>query len=460
MTPDSGIAGFAGTVIGPGHPDYDRTRRVWNAMHDLRPSIVAQCRDTADVIAALAHARALNLLVAVRGGGHSLPGFGTCEGGIVIDLSPMNRIEVDPTARRATVGGGALLGDVDRATQPHGLAVPAGVISHTGVGGLTLGGGVGRLMRRYGLTVDSLLAVELVTAAGEVLRASGDEHADLFWALRGGGGNFGVVTRFEFRLHEISVLPILATVHELTSARTLLRYARELMPDASDCLLWTSFVRKAAPLPWMPADLVGQPVVTSLIEWSGDVDEGMARLAALREEIAPAAGDLSAVPFLEIQRAGDETFGPGLLSYIKATFADDLADGLIDVLVDRARSLRSDLSQVEILSMGGAIRRVPVEATAFPHRDASWLLNVPASWRLPGDTAYEVAWVRDTYAAIEPHAAGGGYVNFLDDGDVDLAYGKTLRRLAEVKARYDPENLFRRNQNIRPATAGSATVPG
>jgi hypothetical protein len=205
----------------------------------------------------------------------------------------------------------------------------------------------------------------------------------------------------------------------------------------------------------MPPHLIGQPVVTSLIEWSGDVGEGMAALAALREEIAPVASELRPVPFLEIQRAGDETFGPGLLSYIKATFAGDLADGLIDVLVDRARSLRSELTQVEILSMGGAIRRVPVEATAFPHRGASWLLNVPASWRLPEETGYEVAWVRDTYAAIEPYASGGGYVNFLDDGDVDLAYGQTLRRLGEVKARYDPANLFRRNQNIRPAT-----VPG
>src|SRR6476619_3450045 len=318
------------SYISSSDPEYDALRTIWNAMHDKRPALIARCESAADVAGAIAHARANGLRIAVRSGGHSLPGHSTCDDGLVIDTRPMNSVAVDPVTRRASVGGGALLGDLDRATQAHGLVVPAGVISHTGVAGLTLGGGVGRLMRRFGLTIDCLLATEEVTADGRVLEASEHENPDLFWALRGGGGNFGVVTRFEFALHELTELPILAMFHDSADARGVLERGRALIAgDAPDELLWTSFLRRAHDVPWMPADLVGTHGLMSLIEWSGDRDKGMQLLGELERELAPAAGELSVVPFLEIQTAGDEVFGHGKFSYIKATFADDLTDDLL-----------------------------------------------------------------------------------------------------------------------------------
>jgi FAD/FMN-containing dehydrogenase len=439
-------------AIRPGSPDYDAARAVWNAMHDRRPALIVRPRTPAEVAEAIAYARARDLVIAVRSGGHSMPGHSVCDDGMVIDLRALNHVRVDPDARRATVGGGALLGEVDRATQAHGLVVPAGVVSHTGAGGLTLGGGVGRLMRRYGLTIDSLLAAEVVTAEGEVLRASGDEHPDLFWALRGGGGNFGIVSEFTFALHEISELGILAMFHPLEAARTVLEHGRRAMADGPDELLWTSFLRRAPAVPWVPQDVVGRRGIMSLVEWSGAIAPGMERLAAIRDELPALAGDLAVVPFLAMQTITDEVFAHGLRTYIKAGFATELSDELIEALVERGVSVESPITQVEVLAMGGAIARVAPDATAFPYRDARWLINIPASWRDAADDAREIAWARATYAAVEPHLSGGAYANFMgvDDEDAD-AYVGTLARLAEVKAMYDPENVFRLNQNIRPA---------
>src|SRR3954468_11118679 len=284
---------YMSSYIFPSDPAYDDLRAIWNAMHDKRPALIARCASAKAVATAIRHAREHDLAIAVRCGGHSLPGHSAVEGGLVIDLRPLNRVSVDPVARRARVGGGALLGDVDRATQAHGLVVPAGVVSHTGAGGLTLGGGVGRLMRRYGLTIDSLLSAEVVTADGEVVHANEDENSDLFWALRGGGGNFGVVTEFEFRLHEISALPILAMFHHSEDARKVLERGQETIAGgAPDELLWTSFLRRAHDVPWMPRELVGHHGLMSLIEWSGDHADGMQQLRALQSELAPAASDL------------------------------------------------------------------------------------------------------------------------------------------------------------------------
>ena len=400
--PGSAITGFGGTVIRPDQPGYDTARAIWNAMHDRRPALIARPRSAPDVAAAIGFARAEGLPIAVRGGGHSMPGHSTCDGGIVIDLRELSRITVDPVTRRATVGGGALLGDVDRATQRHGLVVPAGVVSHTGVGGLTLGGGVGRLMRRFGLTVDSLLSAEVVTADGRTLRASADQHPDLFWALRGGGGNFGVVTEFEFALHELSELVILATFHPLAEARRVIGHGRREMADpaARDELLGPASC--AAPrVPWMPRTVgrrhhvlssgpgrgqldqlpaarqrgavdaagTGRPAgIMSLVEWSGDAGEGQAVLAKIRDELQPAASDLSVVPFLVMQTITDDLFAHGLRTYIKAGFAADLTDGLVDALIGRAALLRSPVCQVELLALGGAIARVSPDATAFPFR--------------------------------------------------------------------------------------------
>jgi FAD/FMN-containing dehydrogenase len=449
------IPGFTGQVIAPGHDDYDQLRRVWNTMHDRRPALIARCLTPEDVAAAIAHARRHQLPTAVRGGGHSLPGFSTCDHGLVIDLRLMNQVRVDPASSRATAQGGALLGDLDRATQEHGLIVPAGVISHTGVAGLTLGGGVGRLMRRFGLTIDSLRAAQVVTADGRILRAAEDEHPDLFWAIRGGGGNFGVVTEFEFTAHELAELTVLRCYHEMADAHRVLSRAQQVMSaNPPDELLWTSFARKAPPLDWIPASAQGRPGIMSVIEWSGDPHAGTDLLETLRDELDPLASDLDRVPLPTIQTEGDEVFGPGLLSYVKATFADELSPELIDVIAGQGRRLGSEVSQIEVLSMGGAIRRVPPQATAFPHRNASWLINIPASWRTPAQTEPEITWVRGTFAALQPFCAGGAYVNFMDRDEpaaAGAAYGATEHRLRAVKAVYDPDNVFRLNQNITPA---------
>jgi FAD/FMN-containing dehydrogenase len=449
------IPGFGGTLLRPDENGYDAARAVWNAMHDRRPALIARPRTPQEVAAAIAYARAGNLLFAVRAGGHSMPGHSTCDDGLVIDLRALDRVTVDPVRKRATVGGGALLGDLDRATQQHGLVVPAGVVSHTGVAGLTLGGGVGRLMRRFGLTIDSLLSAEVVTADGKILRASPDQYPELFWALRGGGGNFGVVTEFEFALHELSELLILATFHPLDEARKVIERGRREMTDpaARDELLWTSFLRRASDVPWIPPELVGRHGIMSLVEWSGHPEDGRAKLTEIRDDLAPAASDLSVVPFLFMQTVTDDLFAHGLRTYIKAGFAADLPDALIDVLLDRAALLESPISQVELLALGGAISQVSPEATAFPFRNARWLINIPATWRDAADDEREIGWARATYAAIRPHLSEGGYVNFMGDDEDDTAaaaYGRTIERLQQVKAIYDPDNTFRLNQNIKP----------
>jgi FAD/FMN-containing dehydrogenase len=446
---------FNGGIVRPGDGEYEGARAVWNAMHDRRPALIVRPESAEDVARAIAYARERDLVIAVRCGGHSMPGHSVCDDGIVIDLRELGAIQVDPEARRATVGGGALLGEVDRATQEHGLVVPAGVVSHTGAGGLALGGGVGRLMRRFGLTIDSLLSAEVVSADGAILRASETEHPDLFWALRGGGGNFGVVTEFEFALHPLSELLILAMFHPLDEARKVIERGRRAMIDgAPDELLWTSFLRRASDVPWMTPELVGGRGIMSLVEWSGDVDEGRPVLEAIRDELAPAAGDLSVVPFLTIQTITDDIFAHGLRTYIKAGFVDGLPGELVDALLERAELIESPISQVELLAMGGAIARVEQDATAFPFRNARWLINIPATWRDASDDEREIAWARDTYAAVKPFLSEGSYVNFMGDDEDDTAagaYGATLARLQQVKAVYDPENVFHLNQNVAPA---------
>ena len=403
------IPGFGGTLLRPDENGYDAARAVWNAMHDRRPALIARPRTPQEVADAIAYARAENLLIAVRAGGHSMPGHSTCDDGLVIDLRALDRVTVDPVRKRATVGGGALLGDLDRATQQHGLVVPAGVVSHTGVAGLTLGG----------------------------------------------GGNFGVVTEFEFALHELSELLILATFHPLDEARKVIERGRREMADpaARDELLWTGFLRRANDVPWIPPELVGRHGIMSLVEWSGHPEDGRAKLTQIRDDLAPAASEESVVPFLFMQTVTDDLFAHGLRTYIKAGFAADLPDALIDVLLDRAALLESPISQVELLALGGAISQVSPEATAFPFRNARWLINIPATWRDAADDEREIGWARATYAAIRPHLSEGSYVNFMGDDEDDTAaaaYGRTIERLQQVKAIYDPENTFRLNQNIKP----------
>jgi FAD/FMN-containing dehydrogenase len=428
-------------------------------MHDKRPALIAHCSSTSDVAAALAYAHDEGLEIAVRGGGHSMPGFSTVDGGIVISLRGMREISVDPATHTLVAEGGALLGDVDRAAQEHGRVVPAGVVSHTGAAGLTLGGGVGRLMRRYGLTIDSLLEVEMVTVDGDVVLASESENPELFWALRGGGGNFGIVTRFTYATHALEQpLVILLAFHEMADAHQVLARAQELMADPATPreLLWTSFLRKGMPLPWMPEHLLGVPGLMSAVEWSGDVEAGTELLTGIRDEMNAAAHDLGPVPYLTIQTAGDEIFRHGLITYVKAGFAPSLTPELVDVLVLRGELIGSEISQIELLGQGGAIADVAVDATAYPHRTATWLVNIPASWADPLDTDREVAWVRGTHDAIRPFLDGTSYSNFMDADEVadeSTAYGRTLARLRQVKSVWDPDNRLHLNQNIRPEVA-------
>jgi FAD/FMN-containing dehydrogenase len=448
------IPGFVGDIVRQEDSGYDRARAIWNAMHDRRPALIARCTSPQDVAAAIRYGRDHALPIAVRGGGHSLPGHSVCDGGIVVDLRRMNDVHVDPVRRRARVGGGALLSEVDSVTQQHGLVVPAGTVSHTGIGGLALGGGVGRLMRRFGLTIDNLIAAEVVTADSRILRASATENSDLFWAIRGGGGNFGVVTAFELALHELSALLVLAMFHRPDDARTVLdRACQTMRANPPDELYWTSFLRKAPPLPWVPSDLVGAPGIVTQIEWSGNRREGQTVLQHLQRDLAPAVWWLDVVPYVHIQAMTDQIFAHGQRCYIKAGCVRDLTDGVIEALIGHGSRVSSPASQIEVVAMGGAIRRVAPEATAFPHRDAAWLLNIPAIWEMAADDEEEIRWVRSAFGALEPHVTGGKYVNFMDedeDAEVSAAYGRILGRLQRVKRRYDPDNVLRLNQNITP----------
>lgn len=452
------IPGFTGGVIERGDAEYDAARAVWNAMHDRRPELIACCASAEDVAAAVRYGREAGLAIAVRCGGHSLPGFGVCDDGIVIDLRGLNQVSIDSASGHATVGGGSLLREMDEALQTHGLVVPAGVVSHTGIGGLALGGGVGWLQRRFGLTIDSLIAAQVVTADGRILRASDDQHPDLFWALRGGSGNFGVVTEFEFATHRSGDPLALAMFHPIAEARRALDIGRDVMAaDPPDELQWaTTFMKAAPPARWLPRPFVGQRGAISMALWVGDHGDGRRELEALERRLAPPASTLQVLPFLQLQSMQDELLKPGNYAYSKSGFLDELSDAAIDAAVEHAGRMGSDLSTVNILAQGGAIARVEPLTTAFAHRDASWLIEIPGVWREPEEGPGEMAWVRAAHAALAPYMSDAVYVNFMDADQTspdEHAYGDRLRRLREIKAMYDPENVFRLNQNIKPLAA-------
>ena len=453
------IDGFRGRLIGAGDTDYDTARAIWNGAIDRRPRLIARCVGSADVVAAVRFARDHDLEIAVRGGGHNVAGTALCDDGIVVDLSAMRGVRVDPVNRRAWVQGGALWGDVDRETQAHGLATTGGIVSHTGVAGLTLGGGVGWLMRRHGLTVDNLLAADVVTAEGKRLRASADEHPDLFWALRGGGGNFGVVTSFEFRLHPIgpSVLagPI---VWDATDAREVLRGYRDFIRDAPDELGTVVRFGTAPPLPVVPAHLHWRPVVMIGACYAGPTEDGERVLRPLRASRSPLVDLVGPAPYVKFQGALDTTVAHGWNYYWKSTHLSELSDDLIDALAGHAFSGASPRSYAAMFHLKGAVSRVPEGATAFGNRQASHAITLDAVWRAGEDFGErDTAWTR-TFLAALGRFREGVYVNFLggdeDPGRVREAYGDAVyRRLVEVKTTYDPDNAFRHNQNIRPGTA-------
>jgi FAD/FMN-containing dehydrogenase len=447
--------GFQGEVILPGDRAYDDARTIWNAMIDKRPAVIARCAATADVVRAVGFARDNGLVLAVRGGGHNIAGNAVCDDGLVVDLSRMKAAQVDPTRRRATIEAGATLAELDAATQAHGLATPVGINSTTGIAGLTLGGGFGWLSRKYGMTIDNLTSAEVVTAAGRVLRASAAEHPDLFWALRGGGGNFGVVTRFEFALHPVgpNVLSGLI-VYSATEAKRVLEQYREFVAKAPDELAVWTVLRQAPPLPFLPERVHGTPIVALALIYAGEPAEGEALIAPLRKFGAPVGEMVGVQPYTAWQQAFDPLLTPGARNYWKSHNFATLQDGLFDAVLTALRALPSPQCEIFIGALGGATMRPAADATAYPNRDARFVMNVHGRWETPAEDARGIAWARSFFNAAAPFADGSVYVNFMtaDEGDrVRAAYGPNYARLAQVKRTYDPQNLFRTNQNIAPA---------
>jgi FAD/FMN-containing dehydrogenase len=458
ITPDTAAAlrgKVRGTVALPGEDGYEVARTIWNAMVDRRPGLVVRCLGAVDVINAIKLARDEKLLLAVRSGGHNIAGNAVCDGGLLIDLSLMKSVRIDPVSRTARVEPGATLADFDKEAQEFGLVTPLGINSTTGVAGLTLGGGFGWTTRKFGLTIDNLISADVVTADGKLVRASETENPDLFWALRGGGGNFGVVTSFEFKLHPLGpeVLSGLV-VHPLEKAPELLPEFRRIAKQAPDELTTWVVMRKAPPLPFLPAEWHGKEVLIFAACYSGDMKEGEKAMKALRGLGKPIADVVSPHPFAAWQAAFDPLLTPGARNYWKSHDFADLPDAAINVILDGVRQLPSPECEVFIAHVGGAMARVAANATAWPNRDAHFIMNVHTRWRDKAQDQGCIAWARHLFEAAAPFASGSVYVNFMPDDEkdrVEKAYGTNYRRLAEIKRRYDPSNLFRMNQNIRPA---------
>ncbi|MDT0353922.1 FAD-binding oxidoreductase [Pseudonocardia charpentierae] len=439
--------GLVGDVIWPADDRYDSSRVVFNAMIDRRPLAVLRCHDPSDVQRGIAYARHHDLPLSVKGGGHNVAGNAVCDDGLVLDLSPMKTALVDAAKRTARAGAGLLLGELDRSTQEHGLATPLGVVSLTGIAGLTLGGGLGWLNRKHGLACDNLVGAEVVTADGAVLHANTDTHPDLFWALRGGGGNFGVVTEFEYRLHSVGPVLAGAVSHPLQAAPEFLKLHDELVASAPDEL------STAVSLALDPA---GEPVITVALCWCGPHDDGNKVLEPLMSHGRPIFSQIGPVPYTDWQRGPDSGFPPGRLHYWKAGWLRDLTDAAITTLLDCLQTMPSSFSGIGLQHMGGAAARIASAATAFAHRAEQYDMLILSQWAGPADSERNIAWTRDTFAAMEPHLADAVYVNNLgDEGQtrVQAAYGANYERLAEVKRRYDPDNLLRINQNVAPAPA-------
>ena len=447
--------GFQGEILLPSDGAYDSARKIWNAMIDKRPAVIARCATTSDVVRAVNFARDNKLVLAVRGGGHNIAGSALCDDGLVIDLSKMTAARVDPAGRRATIEGGATLADLDAATQAHGLATPVGINSTTGIAGLTLGGGFGWLSRKYGMTVDNLESAEVVTAAGEVVRASASEHPDLFWALRGGGGNFGVVTRFEFRLHPVgpNVLSGLI-VYSLSEAKSVLQQYRAFVAKAPDDLAVWTVLRQAPPLPFLPTKVHGTGIIALALLYAGDPKQGAPLIAPLRTVGTPLGEHVGVQPYVAWQQAFDPLLTAGARNYWKSHNLSTLQDGLFDAVIASVGKLPSPQCEIFFGAIGGATTRPAPDAAAYAHRDAQFVMNVHGRWETPADDTRGIGWARDFFTASAPFASGGAYVNFLtaDEGDrVRAAYGSNYTRLTQVKRTYDPHNLFCMNQNIKPA---------
>ena len=441
---------FSGELLRPGAPGYDDARRVHNGLIDKRPALIARCRSAADVVSAVKLARRLGLEIAVRGGGHNVAGRATVDGGIMIDLAPMKGIAVDTERQTATVEPGVTWAELNLATQAYGLAVTGGVVSSTGVAGLTLGGGLGWLMGKHGLALDNLIVVDLVTADGDLVRASLDERPDLFWALRGGGGNFGVATSFEFQLHKVGPTVTGGLIaHPVGAARDVLKLFRETTDAAQD------EQGVVAGLIHAP-DGSGAKLAALVTCHCGSLADGEVAMQPLRRLGSGVTDTLGPMPYTDLNAMMDGAYPKGALNYWKSSFLSELSDAAIETIVECFGRCPSNMGQIIVEHVHGAATRVPSDATAFPHRAEGYNFLLISQWMDPAQSVECISWARETYAAISPFTAEGRYVNYLDADDVGdsvaSAYGPNYRRLQQVKRRYDPENLFRLNQNIVPAS--------
>jgi FAD/FMN-containing dehydrogenase len=448
-------AGFRGQIVARGDSSFDEHRRVWNGSISRRPALITRCAGVADVIGTVRFGRQHGLPTAVRSGGHSFPGLSVADDALVIDLSLMKGVRVDPEARTARVQAGVLLGELDRETQAFGLAAPSGIVTHTGVAGLTLGGGIGWIMRKHGLSVDRLRSVDLVTADGEFVKASHDENADLFWGVRGGGGNFGIVTEFEFDLVPLGPTVLAGPIFwPMENSREVLRFYRDWVAEAPDELMTIVVHRKAPPLPFVPQELHGKPVVMVICCWVGDIEEGERFIKPLREFGSPVADVCTPKPYLTHQAMLDPSFVPGRWYYMRSCDVDELTDEVIDVTAEHSLKINSPLTSFPIWQMGGAVSQVRDDETSFNGRHAGFTYNITCCTEVSDGFAAEREWVLNFWSALEPwHTTV--YVNFLmDEGEdrIRQAYGtEKYDRLKALKRKYDPDNFFRINQNIPPS---------
>lgn len=440
-------------VLTADDPGYDAARAVWNGMFDRRPLAIVQAEQVADVINAVNFARDADLDLSVRGGGHSAPGFGTNDDGVVIDLSLMRTVYVDPEARTARAGGGATWGDFNYATHAFGLATTGGIVSTTGVAGLTLGGGIGYLTRGYGLSLDNLLSVDVVTADGQYRRASKDENADLFWGLRGGGGNFGVATSLEFKLHPVNDVYVGIFFYELDQTANLLRFFREFITDAPEAYGAFPAFQVAPPLPFIPEDRHGDTFCAAIVHWAGPLEEGEKAMTPFRDLAPRVAEMVGPMPYPALNAAFDGLFPKGMRSYWKGAYVNELTDAAIEQHMIHGPKVPGVSATMHLYPINGAAGRVASDETAFVYRNATFAPVFVAAWQDPAEDQERIKWVRDYYQAIAPHSQPGGYINFMSDDDqgpIRDNYRDNYDRLVEVKRVYDPENLFHHNQNIKP----------
>ncbi len=453
---------FKGDLLRPGESGYEDARTIWNGMVARAPGLIARCVDVSDVRSAVRAASEIGILTAVRCGGHSLAGFSTCDGGLVIDLSRMRQVSVDADARRASFAGGCLLGSIDTATQKAGLVFPSGVVSHTGASGLILGGGTGWLTRRFGLSCDNVERFTLVTAEGSIIRADAIENADLFWALRGGGGNFGVVTEFEVKLHPLTSVVLAEGLTPETHIRRLLECWRDFMAEAPLDLKWNIDLRLAPRTKKVPIELQGRPVASSSLVWTGEPEAGRPYLEHALSMCSPDSLSSKVVSFLSLQTMADSDFPHGRRYYTKSGYFAYLDDSTIDRLEEAVSTIPSSETQIELAYLGGAAGRIAAHETAFGDRSAPFIMNLLANWSEPSSDVRNVSWIRGLFNKLRPAMKPGVYVNFMSGDEQDRvpeAYRERWDRMIAVKTRYDPQNFFRLNQNVPPRKLATGPVP-